>query len=115
MLAWRALIPLSLALLMVTAVVVYVWRDQPRAYLRVSGRMALVLLVANVALVVVTGVVSMLVPAAPETNRKIRIINSRFARTPLPGGARTVPALDVGAAAALAVSPVPVQMGSAGS
>lgn len=85
-LAWRALIPISLALLMVTAVVVYWWRDEPRAFMRVSGSMALALLAANVVLIAATMFLSRLVPAAPDTNRKIRIPNSRFQRTPRPGG-----------------------------
>src|SRR5687768_11115941 len=83
-LAWRALIPISLALLMVTATVVYLWRDNPRAHMRVSGTMALALLVANVVLVAGTMILSRLVPAAPDTNRKIRLPNSRFQRTPVP-------------------------------
>ena len=37
----------------------------------------------------------MLLPPAPETNRRIRVPNSRFGRTPLPGsGMQTAPALD---------------------
>jgi NADH-quinone oxidoreductase subunit H len=95
MIAWRALIPMSLALLMVTAVVVYLFAGSERAYMRLNGRMALALLVANVALLAVTMVASMVVPPAPETNRKIRVPNSRFSRTPLPGsGTQTAPALD---------------------
>lgn len=103
-LAWRALIPISLALMMVTAVVVFLWRDNPRAYMRVSGTMALALLAANVVLVAGTMLLSRLVPAAPETNRKIRIPNSRFQRTPLPGSGRAgAPGLDRAAAERLPV------------
>ena len=50
---------------------------------------------SNAALLGITMFVSMIVPPAPETNRKIRVPNSRFARTPLPGsGLQTAPALD---------------------
>ena len=90
MIAWRALIPMSLALLMVTAVVVYLFRHDERPYLRVSGRMALALLVANAALMGITMAVSLIVPPAPETNRRIRIPGSRFAATPLPAEAARV-------------------------
>jgi NADH-quinone oxidoreductase subunit H len=102
-LAWRALIPISLALLMVTAVVVYFWRDEPRAFMRVSGTLALALLAANVVLVAATMLLSRFVPAAPDTNRKIRIPNSRFQRTPLPGGRVGAPALNRAAAERLPV------------
>ena len=84
MIAWRALIPMSLALLMITAVVVYLFRGEPRESMRVGGRMALALFVANAALLGITMAASMILPPAPETNRKIRVPNSRFARTPLP-------------------------------
>jgi NADH-quinone oxidoreductase subunit H len=104
MIAWRALIPISLALLMVTAVVVYLFAGSERAFGRLNGRMALALLVANAALLGITMVASMLVPPAPDTNRKIRIPNSRFARTPLPGsGTHTAPALNREAAEKLPV------------
>jgi NADH-quinone oxidoreductase subunit H len=105
-LAWRALIPISLALLMVTAVVMYVLRDVERPLARVPGRLALALLVANAGLIVLTGLASMVVPAAPDTNRKIRVANSRFNRTPLPGsGVAAAPALDRATAEQLPVGP----------
>ena len=115
MIAWRGLIPVSLAMLMVTAVVIYIFRDSERAFGRINGRMALALLVANAALLGITMVVSMLLPPAPETNRKIRIPNSRFSRTPLPGsGSQTAPALDREAADKLPVSAIPATGGRAG-
>src|SRR5205814_6012617 len=47
-LAWRALIPISLAMLMATAIVVYFfWEPSQRAHLRVGGWMALALFAAN--------------------------------------------------------------------
>jgi NADH-quinone oxidoreductase subunit H len=115
MIAWRAMIPISLALLMITAVVVYLFAGSERAFMRVNGRMALALLVANAALLGITMVLSMILPAAPETNRKFRVPNSRFARTPLPGsGTQTVPALDRGAAEKLPVGQ-PAVAGRVGS
>jgi NADH-quinone oxidoreductase subunit H len=113
MLAWRALIPIALALLMMTAIVLYFTRHLPHAYGRMGGVEALILLVANVALAVLTLLVSRLLPAPPETNRRVHVGNSRFTRTPLPGGATSVPALSAEAAATLPVSPVPMQAAGA--
>jgi len=114
MIAWRALIPISLALLMVTALVIYVFAGSERAFGRLNGRMALALLVANGALLGITMVASMLVPPAPDTNRKIRIPNSRFARTPLPGsGTQIAPALNREAAEKLPVG-TPAVAGTVG-
>jgi NADH-quinone oxidoreductase subunit H len=115
MIAWRGLIPISLAMLMVTAVVVYLFRDARPANLWVDGRMALALLVANAVLLAGTVLVSLVIPPAPATNRRVRVANSRFNRTPLPGGARTAPALNKDAATALPVSPVPAVTGRVGS
>jgi NADH-quinone oxidoreductase subunit H len=87
MLAWRALIPLSLLILMATAIVVYAFGPNDRAHMRVGGRMALVLLVVNVALTGLIMAVSRYLPAAPQTNRKIRVEGSRYEVTPVAGGA----------------------------
>jgi NADH-quinone oxidoreductase subunit H len=93
-LAWRALIPISLALFMCTAIVVYLWRDHERAFMRVSGTMALALLAMSVILTIGAMLLSLVIPAAPDTNRKIAVANSRFQRTPLPGRRVGMPALD---------------------
>lgn len=85
MLAWRALIPLALLILMVTAIVVYFFGPNDRAYMRIGGKMALVLLVVNVVLTAAVMFVSRLLPAAPQTNRKIRVAGSRFETTPVAG------------------------------
>ncbi len=111
MLAWRGLIPISLAMMMMTAFVVYYWGGRGRDELRVSGTMALVLLAANAGLLVLTVVAAAVLPAPPETNRRVRVSNSRFARTPVPGGVHTVPALSTAAVSGLAVAPVPRQAG----
>jgi NADH-quinone oxidoreductase subunit H len=85
-LAWRALIPISLALFMLTAVVVYLWRDQERAFMRVSGKMALALLAMSAILTAGAMFLSRIIPPAPATNHKIAIPGSRFRKTPLPAG-----------------------------
>ncbi|HEY8667892.1 MAG TPA: NADH-quinone oxidoreductase subunit NuoH, partial [Tepidisphaeraceae bacterium] len=86
MLAWRALIPISLALLTFTALAVYFFGANPaRAPLMlVDGKFALALLIGNIILLAVIMFVSTLLPAPPLTNRRVRILNSRFDRTPLP-------------------------------
>jgi NADH-quinone oxidoreductase subunit H len=85
MLAWRALIPLSLLMLMVTAIVVYFFAASDRAYMRIGGKMAIVLLVVNIALTAAVMAVSRILPAAPLTNRKMKIEGSRFETTPVAG------------------------------
>lgn len=90
MLAWRALIPISLALLAVTAVTVYltaapVPAGQPMPVI-LPGLEAASLFMANIVLVVGVLIVSRLLPAPPATNRRLTVPGSRFARTPLPGG-----------------------------
>jgi NADH-quinone oxidoreductase subunit H len=85
MLAWRSMIPLSLALLMVTAVVLYVMGPRSEMFVKyrfIDGWTALVFLVVNVMLIGVTAFVSTILPLAPETNRRIPIPNSRFNRKP---------------------------------
>ena len=86
-LAWRALIPISLVILLATAVAVWWWGGEGRAFGRVGGKMALFLLGVNVACAAIIAVGSVVIPPAPETNRRIRVANSRFAGTPLPAGA----------------------------
>lgn len=86
-LAWRALIPISLVILLATALAVWWWGGEGRAFGRVGGKMALFLLGVNVLCVVVIAVGSLIVPPAPNTNRRIKVANSRFASTPLPAHA----------------------------
>ncbi len=81
-LAWRALIPISLILLLATAITLWAMGGTERAYMRVSGRMALVLLVVNVIVLAVTMIASTLIPAAPDTNRRIKVPGSRFNKAP---------------------------------
>ena len=87
MLAWRALIPLGLVTVLATAIVVYAFgRDGYRYVLvdgvavniGITGMMALAMLVMNVLLVVGMVALSLLLPAPPLTNRRVRVEGSRF-------------------------------------
>jgi NADH-quinone oxidoreductase subunit H len=84
MLAWRALIPISLALLLLTAIVVFYFNGQ--SYERLGAGMALALLVGNVFTAFLILLVSQWIPPAPLTNRKLKVVGSRYGQTPLPAG-----------------------------
>ncbi len=84
MLAWRTMIPLALAGLVLTAIILYLFGASGRAHLRIGGRVAAVLLAMNIVLAVVTALISLVLPAAPPTNRRIRVFGSRFEKTPVP-------------------------------
>ena len=88
-LAWRSLIPLALAMLVATAIVLYFmapYSTDYREFRRIDGKMALVLLVVNVVLLAAMAVISRLLPTPLDTNRRIRVPGSRYLRTPLPAG-----------------------------
>jgi NADH-quinone oxidoreductase subunit H len=76
-LAWRALIPISLALAVATAVLV--WLTGGTTLDGVDGKNALVFLAMNIAVLFLTLLASKLLPAAPATNRRLKIAGSRFA------------------------------------
>ena len=78
MLAWRALIPMSLGLLLMTATVVWIFGPNDRAFMRIGGRMGLVLLFGNIMVVAVSMLLSKLLPPPPLTNRRVRVLGSRF-------------------------------------
>ena len=78
MLAWRALIPMSLGLLLVTFGVVLEFGDRGNGPVVVEGWLAFWLLAGNVGLVVVSMIISKVIPAAPATNRKLPVAGSRF-------------------------------------
>jgi NADH-quinone oxidoreductase subunit H len=80
MIAWRGLIPISLALLVATAVVGYLVPTDGF----ITGYAALSLLGANVAVAVGAVVVSLFLPAPLPTNRRIEVAGSRYAVTPHP-------------------------------
>ena len=86
MLAWRALIPISLALLVMTAIVVYLSSPSLDAPYRVDGWTAWGLLAGNVIVLLVSMGVSAILPPPPETNRKVPVPASRFAHTPMAAG-----------------------------
>ena len=71
-LAWRALIPMSLVILLVTCVVVYYFGEGRNEQMHVGGKMAIVLLASNLVMLLVIVVGSLVIPAAPDTNRKIK-------------------------------------------
>lgn len=75
-LAWRGMIPISLALAVMTALLV--WATGGATLDRVSGMEGLYFLGMNVAVLIGAVALSRLIPAAPPTNRRIRVIGSRF-------------------------------------
>ncbi len=93
MLAWRALIPISLAMLIMTAIILYFWApewssvDGAIRVMRIDGFTALALLLGNILVLLLSMVLSLVIPAAPLTNRKTRVPNSRFLKTPVAAGA----------------------------
>jgi NADH-quinone oxidoreductase subunit H len=82
MLAWRALIPISLALLVMTAIVVVCFKGDSFDF--VGGSMALTLLGANIFVGAMIAIISTLIPPAPLTNRRLTVVGSRYSKTPLP-------------------------------
>lgn len=84
MIAWKALIPISLALLMVTAIVLYFFPGDGLGG-KPPGEQALVLLGANIAVLVGAMLLTAIFPSSYETNKKIIVPGSRYTRTPLPG------------------------------
>jgi NADH-quinone oxidoreductase subunit H len=87
MLAWRALIPISLILLLMTAIIVYTFGGesylQDESHFGVGGAMELWMLGANVITLALIMLISTWLPPAPATNRRVIVQNSRFNR-PLP-------------------------------
>jgi NADH-quinone oxidoreductase subunit H len=86
-LAWRALIPIALAIVLMTALVVYFGgqvNDAYHAQQRIDGSMAAALFLANVILTAIVMIASRVLPPAPDTNRRMDVPHSRFAATPLP-------------------------------
>lgn len=79
--AWRGLIPITLALVMATTVVVYLTGG--RTFNRVDGWAALALLLMNVLVLAGTFGVGRLLPAPPDTNRRIRVARSRYTGQPV--------------------------------
>jgi NADH-quinone oxidoreductase subunit H len=76
MIAWRSLIPVSIGLLLMTFIVVYLVNDKSEGF--IPGILAFWLLVGNAAVVIGAMIVSTIIPAAPATNRRLRVSDSRF-------------------------------------
>jgi NADH-quinone oxidoreductase subunit H len=79
-LAWRGMIPIALAIVLVNALVLYFFGRHNatyRAHVRLDGWMAVVLLASNVLLLAVAMFASRLLPAA-DTNKRMRVAGSRF-------------------------------------
>jgi NADH-quinone oxidoreductase subunit H len=86
-LAWRSLIPISLAIVLATAIVLFATGGHNatyRQFRRLDGFMAVAFLLTNVILLAIFMIASRMLPAPPDTNRRLRVPGSRFARTPLP-------------------------------
>jgi NADH-quinone oxidoreductase subunit H len=86
MLAWRALIPISLGMLIMTALVIYFFPPDPDAVMMVNGKTALALIVGNGLVLALSMGISTILPAPPATNRKSLVPGSRYLKTPLPAG-----------------------------
>jgi NADH-quinone oxidoreductase subunit H len=89
MLAWRALIPMALLIMIVTALAIYYVGPHDALFMtstRIGNPLFVTLLAANVATTAAIMFASTLVPAAPPTNRRVRIAGSRFNTTALPAG-----------------------------
>jgi NADH-quinone oxidoreductase subunit H len=82
-LAWRGLIPMSIAIFVGTVLVVYFFGDRRPDSMRVNGPMALAMVGMNVVLTLLIGLASLVIPSAPPTNRRIPIANSRFNPPPV--------------------------------
>lgn len=82
MIAWRAMIPISLALLLATFVVGYLVGFSPSGF--ISNGLFVGLLIANVIVLAGAMLISTIIPAPPDTNRRMRVAGSRFEKTPLP-------------------------------
>jgi NADH-quinone oxidoreductase subunit H len=96
-LAWRGMIPIALALVLVTAIVIFAagrLSEPYRQVRRIDGFMAIAFLLGNVILLALTMLISRVLPAPRSTNRRMPISDSRFTITPLP--ATTPPRLATG-------------------
>ena len=70
---------------MLTMTTLVVWYCQEGGYgpIGISGRMALLLLLGNILVLALAMVISRLIPAAPETNRRVLVEGSRFNKRPV--------------------------------
>jgi len=80
-LAWRALIPISLLTLLMTALVLYFGGAISEVYKterRIDGGLATIFFLANVILLAIVMIASRMIPAAPNTNHRMAVIGSRY-------------------------------------
>jgi len=84
-LAWRMMIPIALGLLFVAAIGVYFTGG--RTINGLNGRDAIVFLAGNLLVAVLALAIHGLLPKQEHTNKRIKIVGSRYATTPLPAGA----------------------------
>ncbi|MEM6312506.1 MAG: complex I subunit 1 family protein, partial [Planctomycetota bacterium] len=80
--AWRSMIPIGLLLVIGTTAVVVAFGGNTFGGL--DATQALAMLGMNVVVIGLLVIGRKLVPAAPDVNKKVRVPNSRFARTPVP-------------------------------
>jgi NADH-quinone oxidoreductase subunit H len=83
MLAWRALIPISLALMVMSGLVVYYFGADGYGPVGINGKMAFGMLLGNILVVALAMFLSRLLPAAPLTNRKVKVTGSRYNNLPV--------------------------------
>jgi NADH-quinone oxidoreductase subunit H len=83
MVAWRSLIPISLALMMTTFVICHLVGFPAEGGFITTG-LAFWLLIGNAGVVIAAMLMSKIIPAAPETNRRLKVSDSRFTNTPHP-------------------------------
>lgn len=83
--AWRGLIPISLALTILTAILV--WRQKGATLDRVHGQEGMWFFGMNIVVLAVAVVISRVMPAPPSTNRRIKVEGSRFSKPALSSSA----------------------------
>jgi NADH-quinone oxidoreductase subunit H len=80
--AWKGLIPMTLALVVGTAIIVYVTGG--RTFFRTDESIFIYFLTMNIMVVAATMIVYRMMPAGPEANRRSYVVGSRFRTTPVP-------------------------------
>jgi NADH-quinone oxidoreductase subunit H len=84
-LAWRALIPISLLTLLMTAIVLYFGGAMSDIYKherRIDGGLAAIFFLSNIILLAIVMIASRIIPAAPNTNRRMPVVGSRYYDAP---------------------------------
>ena len=90
-LAWRSMIPISLAIMIATALTIYAFGPHDQHFKDtglISGKMAIAMLIVNIATLAIIMVGSLLLPTAPLTNRRVAVPGSRFGNASLPAAAQ---------------------------